>query len=56
MNEHSTNDSQNTSVCPNDNTADDLVIIGKNADKITPENKKRLFDAAREMFKEDFGE
>lgn len=32
----------------------DLILLGKNADKLSPENKNKLFEMARQMFDEDF--
>lgn len=35
---------------------DEFVIFGEKSDKLEPENKRKLIEAARRMFKEDFGE
>ena len=34
----------------------DLIILGKNAAKLSAENRAKLLEIAEEMFKEDFGE
>lgn len=35
---------------------EELVILNRNAKKMSPENRKKLLDMARIMFKEDFDE
>lgn len=37
-----------------DNTDQDLIILNRNAKKLSPENRKKLLDMARVMFKEEF--
>jgi transcriptional regulator with XRE-family HTH domain len=34
----------------------DLVILNRNAKKLSPENRKKLLDMAKVMFKEEFDE
>lgn len=36
--------------------SEDLIILNRNAKKLTPENRKILLDMARAMLKEDFDE
>lgn len=35
---------------------EELVILNRNAKKMSPENRKKLLEMARVMFKEDFNE
>ena len=37
-------------------TDQDLVILNRNAKKLSPENRKKLLDMAKVMFKEEFNE
>ena len=41
-----------------DNTIQDdaLIILNRNAKKLSPENRKKLLDVARAMFKEEFND
>ncbi len=38
----------------NEAPSEDLIILNRAAKKMTPENRKKLLDIARVMFKEDF--
>ena len=37
-------------------TDDDLIILNRNAKKLSPENRKKLLDMAKVMFKEEFND
>lgn len=37
-----------------ENSDENLVILNRNAKKLTPENRKKLLDMAKLMFKEEF--
>lgn len=39
-----------------DEADQDLVILNRNAKKLSPENRKKLLDMAKVMFKEEFNE
>lgn len=36
--------------------SDELIILNRNAKKLSPENRKKLLDMAKVMFKEDFND
>ncbi|MCI8604751.1 MAG: helix-turn-helix transcriptional regulator [Ruminiclostridium sp.] len=39
-----------------DNLSEDLIILNRNAKKLSPENRKKLLDVAKAMFGEEFDE
>lgn len=39
-----------------ENIDENLVILNRNAKKLSPENRKKLLDMAKVMFKEDFND
>lgn len=41
---------------PSDDISEDLVILNRNAKKLSPENRKKLLDIAKVMFKEEFND
>ena len=36
----------------NNDDSNNIIILNRNVDKITPENRQKLIDVAKEMFKE----
>lgn len=45
---------ENNSMNPASDDSGIIILAGRNAKKISPENRKKLLDMARKIFKEEF--